>query len=79
MNNNNNQSEEIVELCKARNTLQFEAIADVLEQNNFPYTYIAGRDYLLVLFLNIQANVVIFRFWYMRRIRKEHWSLSSQY
>ncbi|HEX37527.1 MAG TPA: hypothetical protein ENG70_01510 [Candidatus Cloacimonetes bacterium] len=39
MNNNNNQSEEIVELCKARNTLQFEAIADVLEQNNFPYTY----------------------------------------
>lgn len=32
-------SEEIVELCKAHNTMKFEAIADVLEDNNIPFTY----------------------------------------
>jgi hypothetical protein len=29
----------IVELCKAHNTMQFEAIAEVLEDNNIPFTY----------------------------------------
>ena len=32
-------SEEIVELCKAHNTLQFEAIVEMLENNDIPYTY----------------------------------------
>lgn len=32
-------SEDIVELCKAHNTMQFEAIAEVLEDNNIPFTY----------------------------------------
>ena len=32
-------SENIVELCKAHNTMQFEAIAEVLEDNNIPFTY----------------------------------------
>ncbi|MDP8227212.1 MAG: hypothetical protein P9L89_06205 [Candidatus Celaenobacter polaris] len=32
-------SEKIVELCKAHNTLQFDAIAEVLEDNNLPFTY----------------------------------------
>ena len=30
---------EIVELCKAHNTMQFEAIAEVLEDNKIPFTY----------------------------------------
>ncbi len=32
-------TDEIVELCKAHNTLQFEAIAEVLEENAIPFTY----------------------------------------
>jgi len=32
-------SQEIVELCKAHNTLQFEAIAEMLRNNEIPYTY----------------------------------------
>lgn len=30
---------DIVELCKAHNTMQFEAIAEILDENNIPYTY----------------------------------------
>ncbi|MBN2018318.1 MAG: DUF2007 domain-containing protein [Candidatus Cloacimonetes bacterium] len=32
-------SEDIVELCKAHNTMQFEAIVEILDENNIPYTY----------------------------------------
>ncbi len=32
-------SEKIVELCKAHNTLQFEAIVEMLENNEIPYSY----------------------------------------
>lgn len=32
-------TDEIVELCKAHNTMQFEAIAEVLEDNSIPFTY----------------------------------------
>jgi len=32
-------SEKIVELCKAHNTLQFEAIVEMLQNNEIPYTY----------------------------------------
>lgn len=32
-------SEEIIELCKAHNTLQFDAIVEMLENNNIPYAY----------------------------------------
>ncbi len=29
----------IVELCRAHSTLQFDAMADILEKNDIPYTY----------------------------------------
>ncbi|TSA28215.1 hypothetical protein D4R71_01110 [bacterium] len=32
-------SEKIVELCKAHNTLQFEAIVEMLQNNEIPYSY----------------------------------------
>ena len=32
-------SEEIVELCKAHNTLQFDAIVEILKNNEIPYIY----------------------------------------
>jgi len=32
-------SEEIVELCKAHNTLQFDAIVEILKNNDILYTY----------------------------------------
>jgi len=34
-----NGSDEIVELCKAHNTMQFEAIAEILDENDIPFTY----------------------------------------
>ena len=43
MNNKENEefdsSQEIVELCKAHNTLQFDAIVEILKNNEIPYIY----------------------------------------
>lgn len=39
MSNIIDRNGEIIELCRAHNTLQFDAIADVLEHNDIPYTY----------------------------------------
>ena len=32
-------SADVVELCKAHNTMQFEAIVEMLENNDIPYAY----------------------------------------
>lgn len=38
-NETDTSTEEIVELCKAHNTLQFDAIVEILENNDIPYAY----------------------------------------
>jgi len=39
MKDNEDQNTGIVELCRAHSTLQFEAIAEVLRENDIPYTF----------------------------------------